>query len=102
MVFEVLGRSFSKMVNIGCVKGIKPTTTTDTKVLVNRIKPFLERIIGTPQKGFFLRRQILDAMITTHEIVHSMEKNKRLGMAFKLDISKAYDKVTWDFLYDVL
>ena len=23
-------------------------------------------------------------------------------MTFKLDISKAYDKVKWDFLYDVL
>ena len=71
------------------------------KVLVNRIKPFLEKIIGTPQKGFVLGRQILDAVITTHEIIHSMEKNKRPRMTFKLDISKAYDKVKWDFLYDV-
>ena len=31
-----------------------------------------------------------------------MEKNKLPRMAFKLDISKAYDKVKWDFLYDVL
>ncbi len=27
---------------------------------------------------------------------------KILGMAFNLDISKAYDNVRWDFLYDVL
>ena len=33
MVAKVLGRSFSKLVNKICVKGIKPTTTTDTKVL---------------------------------------------------------------------
>lgn len=33
MVAEVLGRSFSKLVNIGCFKGIKPTTIVDTKVL---------------------------------------------------------------------
>ena len=31
-----------------------------------------------------------------------MEKSKIMGMALKLDISKAYDKVRWDFLYDVL
>ena len=72
------------------------------KVLVNKIKHFLEKIISSPQKGFVPRRQILDAAITTHEVIHSMEKNKRLGMAFKLDISKAYDKVKWDFLYEVL
>ena len=47
-------------------------------------------------------RQILDAAITTHEVIHSMEKNRQPGMAFKLDISKAYDKVNWDFLHDVL
>ena len=28
-----MGRSFSKLVNIGCVKGIKPATTVDTEVL---------------------------------------------------------------------
>ena len=72
------------------------------KVLMNRLKPFLERIIGSPQKGFVPRRKILDATITTHEVIHSMEKNRQPGMAFKLDISKAYDKVNWDFLHDVL
>ncbi len=41
-------------------------------------------------------------MIATHEVIHSMERNKRHGMAFKLDISKVYDKVKWDFFYDVL
>ena len=47
-------------------------------------------------------RQILDVAITTHEVIHSMEKKKQPGMAFKLDISKAYDKVNQDFLHDVL
>ncbi len=33
MVAEVLGRYFSKLVNVVCVKGIKLATTTDTEVL---------------------------------------------------------------------
>ena len=45
---------------------------------------------------------ILNATTTTNEIIHSMEKNKRPRMAFKLDISKGYNKVKWDFLYDAL
>ena len=72
------------------------------KVLVNILKPFLVKIIGSPQKGFVPGRQILDVAITTHEVIHSMEKHRQPRMAFKLDISKAYDKVNWDFLQDVL
>ena len=71
-------------------------------MLVNRIKPFLDMVIGSPQKGFILGHQILDVVITTHEIIHSMEKSGRLGLALKLDISKAYDRVNWTSLYDVL
>ena len=33
MVAEVLGRSFTKLVNTGCVKGIKPATSVDAEVL---------------------------------------------------------------------
>ena len=33
MVVKVLGRSFSKLVNIGCVKGVKPATIVDAEVL---------------------------------------------------------------------
>lgn len=31
-----------------------------------------------------------------------MERSKKPGMALRLEISKAYDKVSWNFLYDVL
>lgn len=41
-------------------------------------------------------------VITTHEVIHSMEKSKIPGMALKLDISKAYDKVRWDFLFSII
>ena len=55
-------------------------------------------VIRSPQKGFVMGHQILDVMITTHEIIHSMYKSGRLGMALKLNISKAYDRVNWSFL----
>ena len=54
------------------------------------------------QKGFVSGQKILDASITNQEIIHSIEKNRWLGMTLKLDIYKAYDKVNWTFLYDVL
>lgn len=64
-----------------------------SKVVVDRMKPLLDRCISPSHKGFVLGRQILDVIITSHEVIHSMEKSRNPGMAFKLDISKAYDKV---------
>lgn len=73
-----------------------------SKILVNRLKLLLYKFIGKTQSGFVPGRQILDASITTHEVLHSMEKSGNLGMALKLDISKAYDRINWSFLYKVM
>ena len=47
---------------------------------------------------------ILDNVLIVYELTHTL-RNKRSGregyMALKLDISKAYDRVEWDFLEKV-
>lgn len=73
-----------------------------SKILVNHIKPVLDKIISPSQKGFVLGHHTLDAIITTHELLHSMDRCNYVGTALKLDISKAYDKVIWDFVPKVL
>ena len=37
-----------------------------------------------------------------HEVIHSLEAKNREGFLLKLDLSKAYDKVDWEFLKFVL
>lgn len=68
----------------------------------SQIKPLLGSFHWHSPKLFFLCRQILDVMITTHEVIHSTDKRNKHGMALRLDISKAYDKVYWSVLYEVL
>lgn len=70
--------------------------------MVNHIKPLLDKFIGPHRIGFFPRRQILDVVMTTYEAIHSMERRNNPSMAFKLDISKAYDKVRREFLFYIL
>lgn len=63
------------------------------KVLVNRMRPIMCKLIGPRHNSFLLGRSTLDNVILTHEIIHNVNKRKgRKGiMAIKIDLHKAYD-----------
>ena len=73
-----------------------------SKVLTLRILTLLPHIISRQQNGFVLSRQIVDSIITMHENIHSLSFSKKEGFLLKLDLSKAYDRVDWLFLLQVL
>ena len=65
-----------------------------SKVIENRLKPLFPGIISPEQSGFVEGRQILDGIITVQEAIHSLKCTRILGMRIKLDIAKAYDKLS--------
>ncbi|XVF71960.1 hypothetical protein PTKIN_Ptkin12aG0082200 [Pterospermum kingtungense] len=75
------------------------------KVLANRLKRVLPDIICPNQGAFVPGRQIFDNSMVAYETIASM-KNRRKGkvgaFALKLDMSKAYDRVEWDYLENVM
>ncbi|XP_050207419.1 uncharacterized protein LOC126656837 [Mercurialis annua] len=75
-----------------------------TKIIANRLKSIMSQIIGPAQTSFIVGRHITDNIILAQEIVHSMRKKKgQKGlMAIKIDLEKAYDKLSWDFINDTL
>ena len=63
------------------------------KVLANRIKNMIGRVISSDQNAFRMGRQILDAFLIANEVIDSWKKEGKKGLICKLDIAKAYDNV---------
>uniref|UniRef100_A0A803PEE1 Reverse transcriptase domain-containing protein n=1 Tax=Cannabis sativa TaxID=3483 RepID=A0A803PEE1_CANSA len=76
-----------------------------TKVMANRMKPFMDEIVADTQSAFISGRLISDNIMVSFEVLHYL-KQKRKGkegyMALKLDMSKAYDRIEWGFLRAML
>ncbi|XP_022132189.1 uncharacterized protein LOC111005109 [Momordica charantia] len=66
------------------------------------MKSLLPHTITKEQSAFVAGRQILDASLIANEIIEDWDRKKRKGVVIKLDIEKAFDKVDWDFLDEVL
>ncbi|KAJ9536667.1 LOW QUALITY PROTEIN: hypothetical protein OSB04_un000140 [Centaurea solstitialis] len=74
-----------------------------SKVVVNRMKPFLDGLVDRSQSAFIPGRRIVDNILMAHELVVGYHLN--VGdprCAFKIDLRKAYDMVDWRFLVRML
>jgi hypothetical protein len=71
-----------------------------TKVLVNRLKPYLSDVVHPLQASFVPGRKASDNVILVQEIIHSMTLSRsKIGtMAIKIDLEKAYDRLKWSFI----
>ncbi|RVW90110.1 Transposon TX1 uncharacterized 149 kDa protein [Vitis vinifera] len=69
------------------------------KVLANRLKKVMGKLVSKSQNAFVEGRQILDASLIANEAIHSMQNSGGGGILCKLDIEKAYDHVNWSFLF---
>lgn len=71
-----------------------------SKLLSKRLHPLLPFLISENQSAFVAGREISDNVLITREVLHYLktsEAEKRVSMAVKTDMSKAYDILEWDF-----
>lgn len=76
-----------------------------SKMVTNRLKVWMNVIVGEEQSAFVPGRNITDNVLVAFESVHTMrrrKKGKNYSCAVKLDMMKAYDRVEWHYLQAVM
>ena len=75
-----------------------------SKIIVARLRPYLDKLISSCQSAFIPGRKGIDNAIIAQEVIHSLSKKKgKVGyMALKIDLEKAYDKLVLCFIRDML
>jgi hypothetical protein len=72
------------------------------KAYAMRLSPVAHRVISLSQTAFIKGRLIHDGPLALHEIIHELKVKKMEVVLLKLDFEKAYDRVNWQFLREVL
>ena len=72
-----------------------------SKVLCQRLKSCLPRLISETQSTFVAGRLISDNILIAQEMFHGLRANKSCQnnfMVIKTDMSKAYNRIEWNFI----
>ncbi|XP_027072036.2 uncharacterized protein [Coffea arabica] len=74
-----------------------------SKILAARLEKVLPRLISPQQSGFVKGRAISDNILLAQEMISRIGRKVRgSNVVLKLDMAKAYDRVSWMFLLSVM
>lgn len=73
-----------------------------TKVLANRLAMYIHKLISTSQSVFIKRRCIQENFMYIRGLARHYHWTKTPACLIKLDITKAFDSVSWEYLIELL
>ena len=74
-----------------------------TKSLAARFKTVIDRIVAQDQQAFIKERFLGNSVLDLYSLLaHAEEEDDKNLLLLSLDIEKAFDSVSWEFLYKLL
>jgi len=73
-----------------------------SKALSLHLKKVISKVIDVRQSAFLEGRGLLDSVLVENEVLEEYKRKKKSCVFFKVDYEKAYDSVSWEFLYYML
>lgn len=73
-----------------------------SKVLSMRLSTIIEKIISPAQCAFLKKKCIHDSFLYMQNCVRSMHRNNKPGLLLKLDIARAFDSISWEYMFELM
>ena len=73
-----------------------------SKVISERIKMVMPKLVHINQTGFIADRHIGDAIRTLIDIVEHCDETQTEGLLMMVDFEKAFDSIEWSFIFKTL
>ncbi|XP_073355614.1 uncharacterized protein [Aegilops tauschii subsp. strangulata] len=73
-----------------------------SKLLATRLCPRMGELVHANQSAFIKGRNIHDNFLLVRQLARKLYKRKTKSVMIKLDISRAFDSLSWSFLFEVL
>jgi hypothetical protein len=70
-----------------------------TKTLAIGLSRNMDHLISSSQSAFIKGRSIQDNFMHVRNLARAYHRTKTPALLFKLDISKAFDTVSWEYIY---
>jgi hypothetical protein len=73
-----------------------------SKLLANRLRGRLGDLVSMNQSAFVKNRSLHDNFVLVRQVARKINSRRLTGVLLKLDLSRAFDSLSWSFLFEVL
>jgi hypothetical protein len=70
-----------------------------SKILANRLQPRIGQLVSPNQSAFVKGRSLHDNFLRVRQMARKLNTRRERGVLLKLDISRAFDSLSWAFLF---